>query len=192
MPIIKDVEMWWVKLDPKRPAPAFGDSGPKWEFQARLTKAQAAELKLLNIVAKPVINTETDAVDYYKYSFNKKTHKSDGSDQGPVRVVDGKLNLVDPNTIGNGSKANIRVFQYDYEVKAKDGKGGKKGIATMLMEVQLTKLVKYVPKPRDDEFEETETEVVDVGDNQTPDPQDELTDDNPAKGAAPVQADPNF
>jgi hypothetical protein len=34
------------------------------------------------------------------------------------------------------------------------------------MAVQITKLVKYVPRERGDDFEMTETEIVDIADNQ--------------------------
>lgn len=200
MAIFKNVTMYWVKLDPKKPAPAFGDGGPKWEFQARTKdKAQAKEWKDNFINVKLVQDDDTGEV-YNKASFRKATTKANGEAQLPVKVVNGSLEEIDPNTVGNGSICNIRVFQYDYEVKSKQPGGpSKKGKATMLMQVQITKLVKYVPKPRDDDFEMTETEVVDVADTQEHDNDAdefvEVTAVTPAavanKGPA-VVADVNF
>lgn len=188
MAILKNVEMHWVKLDPKKPAPAFGDGGPKWEFQARAhTKEQRDEWKALNINVKPVEDEETGKV-YYKTSFRKPITKKDGEPQAPVTVVSASLEPLDPNTIGNGSLCNIRIFQYDYEVKSKQPGGpSKKGIATMLMSVQVTKLVKYVPKERDDDFEMAEMEVVEPADQQS-----HGEDDDSFAPAGPDVGDPNF
>ena len=98
---------------------------------------------------------------FYKVNLKKKSKKRDGTPVDPVKVVDGQLNDIDPNTMGNGSIGNVRIYQYDYDV------GGNTGIASMLMAVQVTKLIKYEPKPRDDDFEllDVPTEVVTTADN---------------------------
>ena len=51
---------------------------------------------------------------------------------------------------------NVRIFQYEHPRK-----DGGKGLASVLMGIQVTKHVVYKPKPRSDEFGETETEVFD-------------------------------
>ena len=68
--------------------------------------------------------------------------------------------------IGNGSMGNIRLFQYEY------GEEGK--IASMLMAIQITKLNEYIPKPAEDEFEMTETEVVRVSDLNSDDDDEDI------------------
>jgi hypothetical protein len=164
MAILKNIEGRWFKLSPNRPAPAFGDSGPKWEFQAiARTKEQMQEWKDLGINVKPV---EEDGKIVYKARFQRPTHKrpKDGKPaepNEPVEVVSGQLTPLDPQLIGNGSIVNIVIFQYDYEVKSKDGRSSKKGKGTMLKKVQVKKLVRYEGTPEED-FEEEDFEEVEV------------------------------
>lgn len=158
MAILKNVELFFAKLDPKRPNATFNKENPTWELQIRTRdKAQAKEWKELKLNVKP---DEDDDGVYYKANLKKKSKKRDGSDQNPVQLVDGGLNAIDPNRLGNGSVGNVRIYQYDYEV------GGRKGVASMLMAVQVTELRQYDPKPREDDFEMTETKVIKVADNQ--------------------------
>ena len=55
--------------------------------------------------------------------------------------------------------------------------GGREGIATMLMAVQVTTYKEYEPKPREDDFEMTDMKVVKVADNQKIDAEDMVDDD---------------
>lgn len=158
MAILKNVELFFAKLDPKRPNDRFDSENPTWEVQIRTKdKAQAKEWKDMDINVRP---DENDDGIFYKASLKKKSKKRDGSDNNPVTLVNGALEPIDPNTLGNGSKANVRVYQYEYNV------GGKEGIATMLMAVQVTEHREYTPKPREDDFEMVETKVIKVADNQ--------------------------
>lgn len=158
MAILKNVEMYFAKLDPAKPNARFDQNNPTWETQIRTKdKAQAKSWKDMNI---RVVPDENDDGVFYRANLKKKSKKRDGTDQNPVTVVNGSLEPIDVNTIGNGSVANVRVYQYDYNV------GGKEGVATMLMAVQVTKLLEYTPKPREDDFAMVETEVVKVSENQ--------------------------
>jgi hypothetical protein len=190
MAILKNIPMQWVKLDPNRPAPAFGDGGPKWEFQAvTKNKAQADEWKAANISVKLI---ELDGGMAWKASFRKSTTKKDGTPNKPVEVKNGFLQPMDPNTIGNGSVCNVRVFQYEYEVKAENGKGGKKGISTMLMEVQVTKLVEYKAQPGES-FDVEQMEVIPIADREGSDDDNDVISETPtikpATTATPVNVD---
>ena len=157
MAILKNVELYFAKLDPKRPNATFNTENPTWEVQIRTKdKKQAAEWKALNISVKP--DEDSDGKIFYKATLKKKSKKKDKSSgelvaNEPVQVVSGSLEKIDPSKIGNGSIANVRLFQYEYEM------AGKKGIASMLMAVQITKLNEYIPKPREDDFEMTDFEV---------------------------------
>jgi len=158
MAIIKNVELWYAKLDPKRPNSTFNKENPTWELQIRTrSKAQAKEWKEMNINVKP---EEDDDGVYYKTNLKKKSMKRDGEPQNPVKVVSGTLDAIDPKIIGNGSIGNVRIFQYDYEV------GSRKGVASMLMDVQITTLNEFRPKPREDDFEMVEMKVNKIADNQ--------------------------
>jgi hypothetical protein len=161
MAILKNVELFFAKLDENKPNARFDANNPTWEVQIRTRdKKQAKEWKDLNV------NVKTDDDDngvFYKATLKKKTKKANGEPQNPVNLVGGGLAPIDPNTLGNGSIGNVRIYQYNYEV------GGRKGIASMLMAVQVTTLKEYTPKPREDDFEMTEMEVIKVADNQSVD-----------------------
>jgi len=161
MAILKNVELFFAKLDPNKPNATFDANNPTWELQIRTRdKKQAKEWKELNLNVKP---DEDDQGMFYKANLKKKTKKANGDPQNPVSLVGGDLSPIDPNILGNGSIGNVRVYQYEYNV------GGRKGIASMLMAVQVTTLKEYTPKPREDDFEMVEMEVVKVADNQVVD-----------------------
>ena len=157
--IIRNAELFFVKLNPKKPNAAFNRDNPTWEVQIRTRdKAEAKSWwKELNLRVQP---KEDDEGLYYVANLKKKSKKRDGSDMAPVNVVGGDLSPVDPDTIGNGSVGNLSVYQYEYNVN------GSKGIASMLMGVQITKLCEYTPRPKAGGFEPVAMEVVKVADNQ--------------------------
>ena len=158
MAILKNVELFFAKLDPKKPNATFDVNNPTWEVQIRTRdKKVAKQWKDLNI------NVKTDDDDdgvFYKANMKKKTKKANGDPQNPVKLMGGDLSDIDPNILGNGSIGNVRIYQYEYKV------GTREGIASMLMAVQVTTLKEYTPKPREDDFEMTEMKVVKVADNQ--------------------------
>jgi len=156
--ILSDVELYFAKLDPANPNSRFDKDNPTWEVQIRTKdKAVAKEWKDNNLRVTP---DENDEGVFYRANLKKKSKKRDGSDMAPVNVVAGDLSPVNPSTIGNGSIANLSVFQYDYKVS------GKEGIASMLMGVQITTLNEYTPRPKEGGFAPTEFKVNKLADNQ--------------------------
>jgi len=155
MAILKNVELFYPRLDPKKPNAKFNKEQPTWEVQIRTRdKKVKAEWAALNL--KPKTVEDNDGKVFYSVTLRKKSKKKDGEVNQPVKVIDGGLNDLNPMSIGNGSIGNVRIFQYEY------GDEGK--IASMLMAVQITKLNEYIPKASDDDFEMTETEIVRVAD----------------------------
>ena len=154
MPILKNCEIWFVKADPKRPNNKFNKKNPTWECQIRTTnKDQKKEWETHKLPVKAVVPDAGEP--YFRVNLRKKSFKEDGEKSSPVKVVNGKLEDIDPNSIGNGSIANVRIFQYEYQKE-----GGGTGVASVLMGLQLIKHLMYVPKPRDDDFDEGDTETV--------------------------------
>lgn len=155
MPIVKDCELWFCKLDPKRPNNKFNKQNPTWECQIRTTdKAVKKSWEELQLPVKAVVPDE--GAPYWRVNLRKKSIKEDGEKSSAIRVINGKMEEIDPNSIGNGSVGNVRIYQYEYPRK-----DGGKGIATVLMGIQVTKHIVYKPKPRGDDFEESETETID-------------------------------
>jgi hypothetical protein len=157
MPFLNNVEIWYAKLDPARPNGRYNKNNPTWEVQIRTTdKAQKKEWEALHLPVKTVDPDEGPV--YYSVSLRKKSHKEVdkvvGEPNKPVEVVDGDLEPIDTNTIGNGSVGNVRIFQYPYPKE-----GGGTGIASMLMGVQLTKHVVYESKPREGFTQQATTRV---------------------------------
>jgi len=156
--ILSNVELYFAKLDPANPNSRFDKDNPTWEVQIRTKdKAVAKEWKDNNLRVTP---DENDEGVFYRANLKKKSKKRDGSDMAPVNVVAGDLSPVNPSTIGNGSIANLSIFQYDYKVS------GKEGIASMLMGVQITTLNEYTPRPKEGGFAPTEFKVNKLADNQ--------------------------
>ena len=150
--LISNVQVFFARLHPSHPNGTFNPARPTWELQIRTEDAkQAAEWTKAGLGVKPVIPEE--GAPFWRVNLRKHSVKSDGTSADPVKVVDGKLRAISPDVgIGNGSVANIRVYQYEYEDKVSK----KKKVGNVLMAVQLTKLIPYVPKPRDDDFAETD------------------------------------
>lgn len=133
--VIRNVEIHWAKLDPANPVDPFDTGKLVWELQMRTAdKAVAKEWKALGFSVKP---WENDGATYYICTVKKLARSNAGKDLTPPRVVDGKLQPVDPTIIGNGSVANIQVSPREWKV------GGKSGVVLDLMAVQITKLVEY-------------------------------------------------
>ena len=72
-------------------------------------------------------------------NLKRKGIKADGNPNAPVKIVDSKLQSLDGSNIGNGSKVNVNLWQYEYEAP------GRKGVATSLTAVQVVDLVEYTP-----------------------------------------------
>lgn len=155
MPIVKDCELWFCKLDPKRPNNKFNKQNPTWECQIRTTdKTTKKSWEELQLPVKAVVPDE--GAPYWRVNLRKKSVKEDGEHSSPIKVINGKLEGLDPNSIGNGSIGNVRVYQYEYPRK-----DGGKGIANVLMGIQVTKHIVYKPKPRGDDFETADMETID-------------------------------
>ncbi len=156
MAILKNVEGWWFRLDPNKPD-KYDPDRPTWNFQARTSnKEQAKEWKENHFSVKAVRENPDDEeskILYWKTIMGKKVINQDGKPAQPVQIVSSKGDI-DPNTIGNGSIVNVRLYQYEYEFQS------KKGIANSLQAIQLVKHVVYTRKPGEDFEDEVETEVV--------------------------------
>jgi len=136
--ILKNVSLYWAKLNPEKPVSPFGTE--QWELTVQVDKKRSSEVESFGKV-KPGFENNTVAIN-----LKKKAQKKDGSPAAPVRVVDAAKNPIDPKTIGNGSKGNVMLMLKDYEIKAPNGKVTKSGIAVTLTAVQVTELVKYESK----------------------------------------------
>ena len=128
--LISDVELNWARL--AKPVNPFGTE--QFELQiATEDKAKAEELKANHFNVK-----EKDGK--FVVSLKRKAMKADGSSNGEVRVVDAnKTPMENKGIIGNGSRGNVIVFQYPYDAM------GRKGVASSLTAVQVTKLEEYAP-----------------------------------------------
>jgi len=148
--ILKNVELNWVKLS----EPVDNYTGDKKIYELQVSVPEARESELSEI-RKTRIKDGKASINLSKNAFLKS-----GDDAAKVRVVDSnKINL-DPKIIGNGSIGNVMIMQSPYEIKhPKTGKVTKSGISSMLVAVQVTKLVKYEPKPKVD-FDSVDTSDV--------------------------------
>ena len=123
---IMDAELNWVKLA----APVKNNFGTMvYEMQIATTnKEQAQEWKANHLNVK-----EKDGK--FVVALKRNAFKKDGSEMGPVRVVDPGLNPVaNVDQIGNGSRGNVILWQAPYD------NFGSKGITSSISAVQVTHL----------------------------------------------------
>jgi hypothetical protein len=147
MTILKNVEIWHPKLT--RPSDKFDKLNPRWEVQIRTKDPDVKdEWKKLGLNVKKIAPDEGDP--YWRVNLKKRTKNRQGESSRPIKVVDGKMRPLDGDTIGNGSIANVRILQKEYEKP----EGGGKGISSTLMGVQVTRLVPYVYQGMEDFTEE--------------------------------------
>lgn len=127
--LISDIEINYPKLS-KPFTNQFGAT--QYEMQIATTDAKkAAEIK----AATGLEMKEKDGK--FVLNLKRKAKDSKGADMTPVRVVDSAKAPLDGGIIGNGSKGNVIVWQYEYNFN------GRKGVGSSLTAVQVTELVKY-------------------------------------------------
>jgi hypothetical protein len=151
--IIKDLELWWAKLDPKKPVEPFGEK--QWEIQVRFPKKRIKEMEQYGKVK------ETDTTGVYSINFKKRAELKDGGPAKSVPLVDRTGEAVDPKTLGNGSKGAVKLMLQDWATKDAKGKVIKSGTRVMLIKVQVTDLIEYVPKDSNDFDYDDEAPVAD-------------------------------
>jgi hypothetical protein len=148
--ILRDVEIHWPKLDPQRPSEAFGDF--TWDVQVQFGEDRLEEIQQLGKVREL-------SEGVYATNFKKKAFKKDGTSARPISVVDTHRNPIDPNRIGNGSIANIKLLLRPYEIKDPKGRVTKHGVAKTLQKIQITNYIPYEPVDDDFDYEDAEEQV---------------------------------
>ena len=133
--ILKDLTAKFCRISgTDAPVNPFGSK--QWEMVIQTSDAdKVQELKDLGL------NVKQDKEDEKTFNVNlkRKGIKADGNPNAPVKIVDSKLQPLEGNNIGNGSKVNVDLWQYEYEAP------GRKGVATSLTAVQVVELVEYTP-----------------------------------------------
>jgi len=148
--IIKDVEAKFCRISgTDAPVNPFGSK--QWEMV--IATSDKGKIKELNDLGLNVKQDKNDENTHF-VNLKRKGIKADGNPNAPVKVVDGKLQPIDANNIGNGSKVNVNLWQYEYEAP------GRKGVATSLTAVQVVNLVEYTPNAG---FEAIETAPAEEG-----------------------------
>jgi hypothetical protein len=206
--MIKGVEIHYLKADPKKPNAAFNAENPTWEVQLRTTsleqrdawKKQGLQVKKLTKTIKaedpeddptkePVMDENGKQI--FRVNLKKPSKRKSKEKPGmmepaePVKVIRGDLSDVEPGTVGNGSKGNVRVFQYSF----KDKKTGEDVTTSMLLAIQLTHHVVYVAKPRESDFDMTDTTIEQMANEEDNDmDDDEGTGAPQEKKSAPAPA----
>ena len=159
--ILKGVSLYWAKLNPEKPVAPFGTD--QWEITVQVPKKREKEIADFGKV-KDGFEKGTVAI-----GLKKKALKKDGSPAAAVRVVDGMKQPLDPKLIGNGSTGNVMLMLKDYEIKAPNGKVTKSGTTVTLVAVQVTDLVKYVPKNSNFvDFDEEGSSAEEIADEEIP------------------------
>jgi len=125
--IIPELQLYYAKLD--KPVNPFGTD--IYDIQLRFPANRTEEMSKFGKVRQ--VEDGQFAINVTRKAKNAKGQET------KVRVVDqNKNNITD--LIGNGSIGNVMVYQYPWEVS------GKTGIKTVVLAIQVTKLLKYEPE----------------------------------------------
>ena len=125
--VLKNVELRWPKL--AQPVSPFGDL--IWEFQmVTKVQGQADNWKKHNFNVK-----EKDGVWFVNVS--KHAIKKDGTPAKPINVMNGRLEPLDPATLGNESIANIEFLPSEWS------HSGRSGIKNHCLSMQVVKHVVF-------------------------------------------------
>jgi hypothetical protein len=125
--ILRNVSFYYAKLD--KPVSPFGTD--IYDLQVRFPKERVQEMSAFGKVRE--VEGGEFAINITRKAVNSKKQKT------PVRVVDQDKNPI-KDLIGNGSTGNVIVYSYDWEVS------GRTGRKSVLIAIQVTNLIKYVPE----------------------------------------------
>jgi len=152
MPIMKNVTVYWVKcaVDEPQRYQNKADAPAKWSVQVR-THDKATKTQWEKEYGMSLKPEEGENGIFYKTSLSRYAFGAaagGGEDPNkpnkPVSVILANGEALDPNTVGNGSIANISMY-------VKDDKSSR-----TLKGIQVTKLIKYEPRDDEDAFELTD------------------------------------
>jgi len=157
---IDNVEIHWVKCDPARPERYQGKGPAKFSIQIRVKDKKQKESLEKEYGFKFSPMEDKDGKLVYKTSISRYAYSSgpDGNEDvtkpnKPVNVILANGTVLDPNTVGNGSIANVTFY-------VKEDKSSR-----TLKGIQVMKLFKFEPRSDEDEFELTDDfEVIDTQD----------------------------
>lgn len=127
--LFKDVEFNYFK---NKPVSYKGNM--QWEVSIKTTSPEQAEEWEREHLSVRHNGSSTKLPTEWVVSLNRKTHKRDGEEQEPVRVVDENLKAYtqeERNKIGNESRGNVIVWQGHYS-----NEHGK-GVSTSLTAMQI-------------------------------------------------------
>ena len=129
--IVKDVEIFYAKLD--KAVTPFGNEA-RWEVQIRTSDKSVAD----QWTKEYELNVKKQD-DYWKVNLKRPLLNRNKEENEPPQVVDASRTPITGSNIGNGSKGNVKLFQYPYDV------AGRKGTGSQLKAIQITDLKIYEP-----------------------------------------------
>jgi len=147
MAIINNIEIHWVKCDPAKPERYQGKGPAKFSLQLRVKDKKAKEslekeygfkFSPMEVDDKVVYKT---SISRYAYSSGKDGNEDLNKPNKPVNVILADGTPLDPNTVGNGSIANVSFY-------VKEDKSSR-----TLKGIQVTRLLKFEARAAEDEFE---------------------------------------
>lgn len=137
--ILKNVQLFWARLNPAEPDMGFSGDKPQWNVQLRTrSKDQSQEWKDMGL--NPQVADDDEGI-FYRVNIRKDAVKRDGGANKPVPVVGPDLMpLDDPSSIGNGTLANVKLRAFEWKFQ------GKEGVGHRLDAIQVVDLKVYTAK----------------------------------------------
>ena len=162
MPVVKNVQLFWVKLNPTAPTRFQNNdtAAATWNFQFRIADKKVAEglTKEYGFRFTPVEDdgkiVYRSSVSKYAYARGADNHEDTNNPNIPVDVIGADGRKIDPDTVGNGSIGNFSFTQ------------SKSGSRT-LRALQVTKWKVFTPRTSTSDFDivdPDEFEIVEAAD----------------------------
>ena len=141
--ILKNVKLYWSKLDINNPDMGFDGNTPQLVTKAVMDKETAEAAKKAGVNVK--VGEDKDGnVERFAH-LKKPAVKRDGTPNKGVPVVGADLMpIADLSSIGNGSTANVKLFLGEYTYN------GRSGISVRLNAIQITDLIIFEGKSGSD------------------------------------------
>lgn len=133
MAVIKNVQISWVKCDQEHPDMGYDGDSPSWNVT--IDNPTPETIKLWEEKGLGGLKKDKETGAPRLVLKRKAVPFSNGDSKDAPVVVDGHLRALDPNTVGNGSTANIQYSTYPWKYR------NREGIAADLMAIQVVNLV---------------------------------------------------
>lgn len=165
MPILYDVELYWLKANPQRPEQYKGKGRHRWNVQIRTRDKKEAKRWADEYGFRVRPETDDDDKIYYRATLSRPAYRLDDERQedknqpmNPPSVLFSTGDPINGDEVGNGSTGDVSFSVYEFD----DGEKSR-----TLKTIVVRNWIKREPYVDPDQFEFGEGKIIDP----TPEPE---------------------